>query len=79
MTKDYQTETPREATASPEHVIIAMTGIAGAVANGFEDAAPSEHQGTLPEVARVMSLLPTPLGAPLEVRMPDASGMATPV
>jgi putative transposase len=35
MSKDYQTETTREATTSPEHVLIAMTEIAGAVEEGL--------------------------------------------
>jgi putative transposase len=35
MSKDYQTETAREATASPEQVIVAMTEIADAVEEGL--------------------------------------------
>ncbi len=35
MSKDYQTKTTREATASPERVIVAMTDIAGAVEEGL--------------------------------------------
>jgi putative transposase len=35
MSKDYQTETTREATASPEQVVIAMCEIAGAVEEGL--------------------------------------------
>ena len=35
MSKDYQTETTREATTSPEHVLIQMAEIAGAVEEGL--------------------------------------------
>ena len=35
MSKDYQTMATREAIASPEHVVIAMTEIAGAVEEGL--------------------------------------------
>ena len=35
MSKDYQTQTVREATASPEQVVVAMTEIAGAVEEGL--------------------------------------------
>jgi putative transposase len=35
MTKDYQTQTTREVTVSPEQVVVAMTEIAGAVEEGL--------------------------------------------
>ena len=35
MTKDYQTRTTREMTASPEQLIVELTEIAGAVEEGL--------------------------------------------
>ncbi len=35
MTKNYQTETTREVTASPEQLIVELTEIAGAVQEGL--------------------------------------------
>jgi len=35
MSKDDQTQPAREATASPEHVVVAITEIAGAVEEGL--------------------------------------------